>query len=91
MKIFKTYDTDEMGTYTGLSDGYLVGKELVILLFECVVGKNILLCDVFSFPPGVYVGSLNLIASISCTSILALDARIPLTRSTRLDYLCTEH
>ena len=35
-------------------DGYLVRKELVIMLFECVVGK--MFCDVhvFSFPPGVY-------------------------------------
>ena len=56
-----------MDTNTGLSDGYLVGKELVILLFEYVVGK-----------PGVYIGSLNLIASIPGPSIHNLDARIRL-------------
>ena len=49
-------------------DYYLVGKELVILLFVCVV-----LCFyVFSFPPGVYVGTLDLIASIPGPSILTL-------------------
>ena len=48
-------------------DGYLVGKELVILLFECVVGKCFV---VFPFPPAVYVGTLNLIASIPGPSIL---------------------
>ena len=50
-------------------DGYLVGKELVILLFECVVGKCFV---VFSFPPTVYVGTLNLIASIPDPSFLTL-------------------
>ena len=44
-------------------DGYLIGKELVILL-ECVVGKCFVVFCVFSFPPAVYVGTLNLIASI---------------------------
>ena len=51
-------------------DVYLVGKELVILPFECVVGK--MFCYVFSGAPGVYVGTLNLIASIPCPSILTL-------------------
>ena len=40
-------------------------KELVILLFECVVGKCFVVFYVFSFPSGVYVGTLNLIASYS--------------------------
>ena len=53
-------------------DGYLVGKELVILLFVCVVGK-VFCCDLcIFFPPGVYVGTLNLIASISDLFILTL-------------------
>ena len=51
-------------------DGYLVGKELVILLFGRVVGKCFVVFYVFSFPPAVYVGTLNLIASIPCPSIL---------------------
>ena len=51
-------------------NGYLVGKELVILLFECVVGKCFVVFYVFSFPPTVYVGTLNLIASIPGPSIL---------------------
>ena len=38
-------------------DGYLVGKELVILLFECIVGKCFVVFYVFSFPPTVYVGT----------------------------------
>ena len=54
------------------TDGYLVGKELVILLFECVVGKCFVVFCVFSFPPAVYVGTLNLIASIPGPSILTL-------------------
>ena len=29
-------------------------------------------CDVFSFPPGVYIGTLNLIASIPGPSVLIL-------------------
>ena len=37
-------------------DGYLVGKELVILRFDCVVGKCFVVLYVFSFPPTVYVG-----------------------------------
>ena len=49
---------------------YLVGKELVILLLECVVGKCFVVFYVFSIPPGVYVGTLNLIASIPGPSIL---------------------
>ena len=37
-------------------DGYLVGKELVILLSVCVVVKCFFFVFyVFSFPPGVYV------------------------------------
>ena len=51
-------------------DGYLVGKELVILLFECVVGKCFVVFYVFTFPPAVYVGTLNLIASIPDPSVL---------------------
>ena len=50
----------------------LVGKELVILLFECVVGKYVVIFYAFSFPPGVYFGTLNLIASIPDPSILPL-------------------
>ena len=53
-------------------DGYLVGKDLVILLFVCVVGKCFVVFYVFSFPPAVYVGTLNLIASIPGPSILTL-------------------
>ena len=53
-------------------DGCLVGKELVILLFECVVGKCFVVFYVFSFPPTVYVGTLNLIASIPGPSILTI-------------------
>ena len=49
--------------------GYLAGKELVLLLFVCVVGK--MFCCVF--PPGVYVGTLNLIALIPGPSILILS------------------
>ena len=45
-------------------DGYFDGKELVILLFECIVVNCFMFCDVFSFSHGVYVGTLNLIASI---------------------------
>ena len=51
-------------------DVYLVGKELVILLFECVVGKRFVVFYVFSFLPAVYVGTLNLITSIPGPSIL---------------------
>ena len=36
--------------------------------------KNDLLFSVFSFPPGVYVGALNLIASIPGPYILTLNA-----------------
>ena len=50
-----------------MSGDYLVGKELVILFFECVVEKT---RDKLSFPPGVYVGTLNLIASIPGPSVL---------------------
>ena len=57
---------------TSLSDGYLVGKELVILLFKCVVGKCFVVFYVFSYPPAVNVGTLNLIASIPGPSILTL-------------------
>ena len=53
-------------------DGYLVGKELVILLFVCVVGKSWVVFYVFSFPPGVYVGTLDLIASNTGPSFLNL-------------------
>ena len=39
----------------------LLGKSLSSLLFKCLAGKNILVCfvmyfELFSFPPGVYVG-----------------------------------
>ena len=37
--------------------GYFVGKKLVILLFECVVGKYFNIFYVFSSPPSVYVGT----------------------------------
>ena len=51
----------------------LVSLELVILLFECVVRKKgFVVFYVFSFPAGVYVGTLNLIASIPDPSILTL-------------------
>ena len=53
-------------------DGYLVRKELVILLFECVVEKCFIIIYVFSFPSGVYLGTLNLIALFPGTSILTL-------------------
>ena len=53
-------------------DGYLVWKELVILLFECVVGEYFVVFYVFSFPAGVYVGTLNLIASIPDPHILTI-------------------
>ena len=47
--------------------------ERVILLFVCVVGKMLLFFNVvFFFPPGVYVGTLNLIASIPGPSIFTL-------------------
>ena len=49
-----------------------MGKELVILLFECVVGKCFVVFYVFSFPASVYVGTLNLIALIPDPSILTL-------------------
>ena len=39
-------------------------------LFECVVGKCFVVFYVFSFPAGVYVGTLNLIESIPGPSIL---------------------
>ena len=58
-----------MATLLG-KDGYLVGKELIILLFVCVVGKCFVVFYVFSFPPAVYVGTINLIASIPGPSIL---------------------
>ena len=44
----------------------------VILFFKCVVGKCFVVFYVFSFPPAVYVGTLNLIASIPGPSILTL-------------------
>ena len=46
-------------------DCYLVVKELVILLYEYVVGIKcfVMFCDVFSFPSGVYVEAINLIVS----------------------------
>ena len=47
----------------------LLGK-LVILLFECVVGKCFVVFYVFSFRCAVCVGTLNLIASIPGPSIL---------------------
>ena len=43
------------------------------MLFECVVGKCFVVFYVFSFPPAVYVGTLNLIASIPGPSILTLQ------------------
>ena len=37
---------------------------------ECFVGKCFVVFHVFSFPPAVYVGTLNLIVSIPGRSIL---------------------
>ena len=53
-------------------DDYLVGKDLVILLFECVVGKMFYYCVLCIFFPSwcLHVGTLNLIASIPDPSIL---------------------
>ena len=46
-------------------------KELAILLFVCVLsGKCFVVFYVFSLQPGVYVGTLNLVASIPGPSIL---------------------
>ena len=47
--------------------GYLIGKELVILLFKCVVVETF--CGVFSFLSCIYVGTL---ASIPGCSFLTL-------------------
>ena len=49
---------------------------LVILLFECVVGKCFVVFYVFSFPAGVYVGTLNLIASIPGLTVSVLAIQI---------------
>ena len=57
-----------------------MGKELVILLLVCVVGKCFAVLYVFSFPPGVYVGTLHLIASIPGPSILTLQQVCNCTR-----------
>ena len=46
------------------------------MLLECVVGKFFVVLYVFSFPAGVYVGTLNLIASIPDPSILTLNAKM---------------
>ena len=43
---------------------------LGILLFVCIILKCFVVFYVFSFPPGVYVGTLNLNASFSGPSIL---------------------
>ena len=66
------YNRSMQDLYKSLTlDGYLVGKELVILLFVwCVVGKCFVVFYVFSFPPVVFVGTLNLIAPIPDPSIL---------------------
>ena len=48
------------------------GGGLVVLLFGCVVGGCFVVLYVFSFPPAVYVGTLNLIASIPGPSFLTL-------------------
>ena len=50
-----------------LKDGV---QTVVTLLFDCVVGKIFCCFYVFSVPAGVYVGNLNLIASIPDPSIL---------------------
>ena len=49
----------------------LLGKSLSFCSL-CVLSDNVLLCfiTVFSFPPGVYVGTFNLLASIPGPSIL---------------------
>ena len=46
------------------------GGALVILLFECAIRKCFVVFYVFSFPAGVFVGTLNFIASIPDPSIL---------------------
>ena len=51
----------------------LLGKELVILLFVCVVRKMFCYVLCIFFPTGVYVGTLNSIASIPGPSILTFD------------------
>ena len=70
-------------------DGYLVGKELVILLFVCVVGKYFVIFYVFSFPPGVFDGTLNLIASIPGPSILSFQSQALQTYKTMTLHYCT--
>ena len=53
-------------------DDYLVGKELVILLFMCVVGK-MFCCDLhvcIFFPTWCLCWDLNLIASIPGPSMI---------------------
>ena len=47
------------------------------MLFECVVGKCFVVLYVFSFPPALYVGTFNLIASIPGPSILTFEVYIP--------------
>ena len=72
-----------------LPGGYLVGKELVILLFVFVVGKCFVIYYVFSFAPAVYVRTLNLIALIPGTSILTLKNTLTKFRVCNLLFFTT--
>ena len=48
-----------------------------MLLFVCVVGKKcFVMFYVFSFPPGVYVGTSNLVASIPGPSFLTFHVHV---------------
>ena len=48
------------------SGGNLAGWEKLVILCR----ENVVVCIVYLFPPGVYVGTLNLITSIPGPSIL---------------------
>ena len=67
-----------------------MGKELVILLFAvCVVGKKcFVVFYVFSFPSGVYVGTLNLIASMPGPSFLTFHRHVCATHVRSRTILC---
>ena len=66
------------GTGLDLPDKYLVKTRLDILLFKCVVRQICGQCVVmnFLFPSGVYVRTLNGIASIRCPLILTFLVHI---------------
>ena len=51
------------------------------MLFEYVVGKCFVVFYVFSFPPALYVGTLNLIASIPGPSILTFFDKLDASES----------